>query len=69
MTEHDHAPPICRYTARFLTHDKIELVEPGHHHVVPTAEAVAYARRILDAAAGPSPDIICEQIYPTESNA
>ena len=68
MTEHEHCPPICRYTARFLTRDKVELVEPGHMHVVPTAEAVAYARRILDAAAGPSPDIICEQIYPTESN-
>ena len=69
MTEHDHTPPICRYTARFLTHEKVELIEPGHQHVVKTAEAVAYARRILDAATGPSPEIVCEQIYPQEPRA
>ena len=39
MTEHEHMPPISRYTARWLTKDRILVKMPRSEYVLRRADA------------------------------
>ena len=49
MTEHDHMPPIHRYTARWLTKDQVVLVVDGREAPATWDEARALATAITEA--------------------
>jgi purine nucleoside permease len=49
MTDHDHMPPIHRYTARWLCDDRIVIVVDGREVPATWDEALSLATAITEA--------------------
>ena len=49
MTDHDHMPPIHRYTARWLTEGRLLIKFPTVEYVLTWDEARALATAITEA--------------------
>ena len=49
MTEHEHMPPIHRYTARWLTEGRLLIKFPSVEYVLTWGEAHALATAITEA--------------------
>jgi len=62
MTEHEHMPPIHKYTTKWLTKDRLLIRFPSVEYVWTRDEAKAL-RDVIDAALdGPGPEIVCEVV-------
>ena len=49
MTDHDNMPPKHRYTAKWLTSDRMLIITPVKEYVLSWGEALALATAITEA--------------------